>query len=118
MAAFGGLADRAAHGIKNQLNAVAVNVEVVRARSARGGDAVAVASFADTAANEFERSATVVEALLALVRPEREPVDVGTLLARFVTLNQVATEAPAITVRRLDDGTPVTTAPGTAVRVA
>src|SRR4051812_21248311 len=48
------LANVVAHDLRNALNAVAVNLEVVRSRSARGAEASAIAPFAATAANNFE----------------------------------------------------------------
>ena len=80
------LASRSAHDLKNVLNGVAVNLEVARSRSARGGDAATVAPFASTAAAEFERATSMVEALLALTRPAPGAVDVGLLLARVAAL--------------------------------
>ena len=44
------LTDRTAHDIRNALNGVAVNLEVVRSRAARGADGSAIASFATAAA--------------------------------------------------------------------
>ena len=68
---------RAAHDVKNLLNGVAVNLEVVRSRSARAGaEAASVRPFAESAAAQFERLSEVTDALLALARPAREPVNV------------------------------------------
>ena len=77
------VASRSAHDLKNVLNGVAVNLEVARSRSARGGDVATVAPFAATAAAEFERATTMVEAMLALCRPTQQPVDVAELLFRL-----------------------------------
>jgi signal transduction histidine kinase len=119
LAALQSAADAAAHDIRNVLNAVAVNVEVVRSRAARGGEAAAAAApFAETAASEFERATAAVEALLALVRPAREPVDVAVVLARMATLLDAGARTGRITVRRDDDEPTRTAAPGSAVRVA
>jgi hypothetical protein len=68
---------RVAHDVKNLLNGVAVNLEVVRSRSSRqGADVAAVRPFADSAAQQFDRLAAVTDALLVLARPAREPVNV------------------------------------------
>ena len=68
---------RVAHDVKNLLNGVAVNLEVVRSRASRPGVEVsAVKPFAESAAEQFERLSTVTDALLTLARPAREPVDV------------------------------------------
>lgn len=79
------LAGRVAHEIKNPLNAVAVNLEVVRARCARGGiEPSAVLPFAETAVGELERVARLVDALLALARPAGR--DLATIAAPVITL--------------------------------
>src|SRR5690606_11174072 len=68
------LAGRTSHEIKNALNGVAVNLEVLRSRLERGageGDAVAasVAPFARSASEQLDVLAELTEALLALARP-------------------------------------------------
>ena len=80
------LGDRLAHEVKNALNGVAVNMEVVRARAGAGADASRIAPFAETAASELEGVVRLTEALLWLVRPLAEPVDVGTTTARLAVL--------------------------------
>ena len=76
------LAGRAAHEVKNSLNGVAVNLEVVRSRSARpGATAESVSRFAEAASEQLERLTAQTEALLALMRPPREQCDVA-LVAR------------------------------------
>ena len=72
------IAGRASHEVKNALNGVAVNLEVVRSRTARAGQTTdTVARFAESAAEQFERVSAQAEALLALMRPPREPNDVA-----------------------------------------
>ena len=81
------LVNRAAHEVRNSLNGVAVNLEVVRTRSAREGTpAAAVALFATSAAEQFERLTRQVEAVLALSRPPVEPLDVARVLQQLVDL--------------------------------
>ena len=64
------LAGRASHEIRNPLNGAAVNLEVLRGRLAhQGADCSALAPFAESAAAELERTARLVEALLAVTRP-------------------------------------------------
>lgn len=75
-----------AHDLRNALNAVAVNLEVVRGRSARGADASAIAPFAATASAQLEVAAAATEALLGLARPEPEPADVGSIVGRVARL--------------------------------
>src|SRR5688500_1641808 len=103
----------AAHEIRNALNSVAVNLEVVRSRAARPGAAAAdVARFADAAAEQLDALAALSDALLALVRPVAEPVDAAAVVARLATLLGA--------VARADGGevTLVVSPDGAAVRTA
>jgi signal transduction histidine kinase len=79
------LSARVAHEIRNPLNAVAVNLEVVRSRCERGTvEPGAVLPFATAAASELERVSRLVDALLALSRPARN--DLATLAGPVLTL--------------------------------
>ena len=80
------LTDRVAHEIRNALNGVAVNVEVVRSRSARGGDTSAIAPFAAAAASQVEILSGQADALVSMLRPAAAPVDLGALLGRMAIL--------------------------------
>ena len=80
------LANVVAHDLRNALNAVAVNLEVVRGRSARGAEASAIAPFAATAAANFETAAAAAEALLSFARPEPGRVDVAAIVVRLARL--------------------------------
>lgn len=78
---------RAAHELKGALNGVAVNLEVVRGRAAQDGQpASAVARFAGSAATQLDLVIEMNEALLALGRRPREPVDVGGALRQLAAL--------------------------------
>ena len=67
---------RAAHDVKDALNGVSVNLEVVRSRASRAdAPASAVAPFAEAAAQQLERLAALLDAVLALGRSERGPAD-------------------------------------------
>jgi signal transduction histidine kinase len=95
------LASLIAHDLRNALNAVAVNLEVVRGRSARGTEASGIASFAATAASNFESAAAATEALLALARAESAlVVDVAAIATRIGRLLSVrATNAVQVVDR-------------------
>lgn len=114
------VADRAAHEIKDALNGVALNVEVVRSRSGRADAAVSgVAPFANAAADQLETLGRRVEALLFLARPAREPADVGLTVRHLGELLVPAAKADGgqleVVVER--QGT-TTAAGGTATRLA
>jgi signal transduction histidine kinase len=112
---------RAAHDVKDALNGVSVNLEVVRSRASRAdAPASAVAPFADAAAQQLERLTALLEAVLALGRSERAPADVAITLRRVAALcsaSNAATDA-RVTVRdgRIEDAR--TSVPGDAVRLA
>jgi signal transduction histidine kinase len=87
LGALGRLAGRAAHELKNPLNGLALNLEVVRSRSVRSGtDGAALAPYAAAAASELERTVPLVEALLALARPLPNPVDLRVAIRPLLVL--------------------------------
>jgi signal transduction histidine kinase len=87
LGALGRLAGRAAHELKNPLNGLALNLEVVRSRSARGGiEAASLTPYASAAASELERTIPLVEALLALARPLPNPVDLRAAMPPLLVL--------------------------------
>jgi signal transduction histidine kinase len=78
---------RTAHELRGALNGVAVNLEVVRSRSARpDAAAVSVAPFAASASDQLEAVVGMTEALLKLARPPRDPVDLGETLDALAAL--------------------------------
>jgi hypothetical protein len=112
---------RASHDVKDALNGVSVNLEVVRGRAARPELAAAtVAPFAEAAAQQLERLTTLVEAVLALGRAERQPADVGVTLRRVATLcgasSSPADAAVLVELEALESAP--TSVSGTAVRLA
>ena len=112
---------RASHDVKDALNGVAVNLEVVRGRSARAdAPAAAVAPFADAAAQQLERLTTLIEAVLALGRAERQPVDVAVTLRRIATVCGASSSAAdaQVVVEVGDVESAVTSVAGDAVRLA
>jgi hypothetical protein len=85
------VARRSAHDVKNALNGAAVNLEVVRSRLGRpGATGEGAARFAETASEQLERVTEYAEALLALVRPPRQPTDAAALLRDLLPLVEVA----------------------------
>ena len=79
------LATRVAHEVRNPLNAVAVNLEVVRSRCERETvEPRAVLPFATSAAGELERVSRLVDAVLALARPARS--DLAVLAGPVITV--------------------------------
>ena len=113
---------RAAHDVKDALNGVSVNLEVIRTRAERAdAPASAVAQFADAAGNQLERLTVLMEAVLGLGRPERDPADVALTLRRVATLCS-ASSSPGDAIARVDDrallGATTTRTSGSAVRLA
>jgi signal transduction histidine kinase len=95
---------RASHDVKDALNGVSVNLEVIRSRAARpDAPASAVASFAESAGQQLERLTSLIEAVLALGRAERTPVDVGVTLRRVVTLCGASTSTDDARVKLVVD---------------
>jgi hypothetical protein len=108
----------ASHDVKDSLNGVSVNLEVIRSRAARpDAPASAVAPFAEAAGQQLERLTTLLEAVLALGRAERDPADVGLTLRRIATL---CGASAGVTVEIRDDGvdSALTRVRGDAVRLA
>src|SRR3977135_4045839 len=78
---------RASHDVKDALNGVSVNLEVIRSRSLRPEVSVsALTPFNAAAGLQLDRLTNLIEAVLALSRPERSPADVGLTLRRVATL--------------------------------
>jgi hypothetical protein len=96
--------DRAAHDVKDALNGVSVNLEVVRSRaSGAGAAASAIAPFADAAAHQLDRLTALLDAVLALSRRERGPADVGITLRRVAAVCSASNAASdaRVTVREV-----------------
>ncbi|MBW8771076.1 MAG: hypothetical protein JF589_15070 [Gemmatimonadetes bacterium] len=112
---------RAAHDVKDALNGVSVNLEVVRSRAARAdAPASAVAPFANAAAQQLDRLTGLLDAVLALGRSEREPADVGITLRRVAALcsaSSAATDARVL-VRDAAVGDAHTRVSGDVLRLA
>ena len=96
---------RASHDVKDALNGVSVNLEVIRSRSARPDAAASViAPFAEGAGQQLEWLTTLIEAILALTRPERVPADVGLTLRRVVTVCGASSSSADADVTIVDAG--------------
>jgi hypothetical protein len=111
---------RGAHEVKDVLNGVCLNVEVVRSRAARPGVEISMlAPFATAAADQLEVLTARVEALLFIARPARNPADVALTLKHLAALLVPASRADggALTVEGLGRPAP-TSAGGQAVRLA
>jgi hypothetical protein len=112
---------RAAHDVKDALNGVSVNLEVVRSRAGRAdAHASAVAPFADAAAQQLERLTALLDVVLALGRSERVPVDVSVALRRVAALCSASSAASdaTVVVRDRHDGDARTSVAADAVRLA
>jgi hypothetical protein len=110
------LGDKAAHEIKDTLNGVSLNLEVVRSRAA---DATSVSEFAATAASQLDLVTARVSAMLALSRRSREPGDVGDVLRQLsaVLVPAARSEGGDLKVEGLGASRP-TRASGQATRLA
>jgi hypothetical protein len=112
---------RAAHELKGVLNGVSVNLEVVRTRAAKPDmPASSISSFANSAASQFDAVMDMSEALLALAREGKGPVDVGVTTRRIEALLGPAARADSRSL--MIDGSleelGTTQAPASAVRLA
>lgn len=93
------VAGRAAHELKGALNGVSVNLEVVRGRAAQPEQpATAVARFAASAATQLDHVIEMNEALLALARRPRAPVDVAGTLRHLAALLEPGARASGTTL--------------------
>jgi signal transduction histidine kinase len=115
---------RASHDVKDSLNGVSVNLEVIRSRAARPDvPASAVAAFAEAAGQQLERLTSLIEAVLALGRPERDPADVALTLRRVAVVCGAASSNAdaAVELREADEGmgnSTITRVRGDVVRLA
>jgi signal transduction histidine kinase len=113
---------RASHDVKDALNGVSVNLEVLRSRAAKADrPAASLAPFADAASQQLDRLTTLLEAVLALGRTEREPADVGVTLRRVVILcaaSASSSDAAVDLQDGMDDSSMATAVGGDVVRLA
>ena len=112
---------RASHDVRDALNGVSVNLEVIRSRAAKpGAPAATVAAFAESSAQQLDRLTSLLEAVLALGRAERQPADVAVVLRRVaVVCGASSSSADAeILVELGDTDAAATSVHGDAVRLA
>lgn len=120
LAALEAVIGRAAHEVKDALNGVSVNVEVIRSRAvARTAGRDGVQAFAEAAAEQMELLTARSEAVLFLARPARDPGDVSVTLRHLAALLVPAARADggSLTVDGADSSAP-TAAPGRVTRLA
>jgi signal transduction histidine kinase len=95
---------RASHDVKDALNGVSVNLEVIRSRAARPDvPASAVLQFAEASAQQLDRLTNLIEAVLAVSRPERQPADVALTLRRITTLCTASVSSTDAAVRMIEE---------------
>jgi signal transduction histidine kinase len=110
-----------AHELRNPLNGVALNLEVLRGRVGRTRlEASSLTGFAEAAATDLGKAIRLTDALLAVARPVRVPVEAGAVLAPIaVLLSSVATAREgALEVVLPDEIPPALALDGDAVRAA
>ena len=112
------LTDHTAHDIRNALNGVAVNLEVVRSRSARGAEGAAIAPFAIAAAAQLDILTGQADALVGLLRPPSGSTDVPGLLGRLVSLARGAGKGTIELDVPMNSGGATTGADAMAIRLA
>jgi signal transduction histidine kinase len=110
-----------AHELRNPLNGVALNLEVLRGRVGRTQlEPAALTGFAEAAVADLASAIRLTDALLAVARPVRIPVEVGGTLAPIAVLvSAVATSrGGTLHVDLPDDIPPALAVEGDAVRGA
>jgi hypothetical protein len=94
LATLEAVVNRGAHEVKDVLNGVSLNLEVIRSRSANPKATLnGLELFAMTAAEQLELLSARTEAVLFLARPAREPADVAVTLKHLAALMVPAAKA-------------------------
>ena len=96
----------ASHELRNALNGVSVNLEVIRSRAGRPGQAAeGLAGFAEAAVEQAELLSEFLEVVLSFIRPASEPADLAKLVRRTcLLLDSAARGRGGAVVVELDDG--------------
>ena len=86
---------RAAHEVKDSLNGVSLNLEVIRSRTAAGGASAngTLAVFSMAAVEQLELLSMRTDAVLFLARPAKGQADVALILKHLACLLIPATKA-------------------------
>jgi signal transduction histidine kinase len=112
------LTGRVAHELRNALNGVAVNLEVVRSRAGREGLAAsALGSFAGSASDQLEQVIGMTDALLALARAGQEPVAIGRITDQVAALVRPVLAANGGALELAVEGERTTRIPSSAARL-
>jgi signal transduction histidine kinase len=118
LAALQQLTSGVAHELRNALNGVAVNLEVVRSRAGREGlPASALGSFAGSASDQLEQVIGMTDALMALARPGQDPATVGRIADQVAALVRPALAASGGALDLVVEGEGTTRVPAGAVRL-
>src|SRR4051812_44218675 len=109
----------AAHEVRGALNGMSLNVDVLRTRSSKNGPAASLAPFAENVSAQLEALIGMTEGLISLVRPVREPADVGALVAHLVAvLAYAVADGGSLRLQRTDGAADVSTrVPGEVARL-
>ena len=118
LAALQRLTGRVAHELRNALNVVAVNLEVVRSRAGREGLAAsALGSFAGSASDQLEQVIGMTDALLALARAAQEPAAIGRTTDQVAALVRPVLAANGGALELVVEGERTTRVPSSAARL-
>ena len=107
-----------AHELRNALNGVAVNLEVVRSRAGREGLAAsALGSFAGSASDQLEQVIAMTDALMALARAGQEPAAIGRTTDQVAALMRPVLAANGGALDLAVEGEGTTRVPAAAARL-
>jgi signal transduction histidine kinase len=112
------LAATVAHELRNALNGVAVNLEVVRSRASREGVAAsALGSFAGSAADQLEHVIAITDALMSLSREQEGAAVVGRTTDHIASLVRPPLAAAGGSLDVVVEGEGATRVPARAARL-
>ena len=107
-----------AHELRNALNGVAVNLEVVRSRAGRDGLAAsALGSFAGSASDQLEQVIAMTDALMVLARAGQDPAAIGRTTDQVAALVRPALAANGGALDLVVEGEGTTRVPTAAARL-